>query len=196
VSEKPGGSSKTRLEICAEGYVFDLPRIPFLRNALWIVVGAQASLKELAAVETDEAARASYRKGLVRNAEESIAATAKYAGFDSNDDTPFRLHNWRDLNRYWKPQALVSEAVMVAEEVLRRADQPDNERRVRPRKSLEHNHMTEPLCAAFMVALSGDAGFIAKARKDIERALCHYDWSKLNFARFFFAECAYDELVS
>ena len=47
--------------------------------------------------------------------------------------------------------------------------------------------MKNPLAAAAILALADDG-----ARRDaIERAIRHYDYSKLHMSEFFFAECAY-----
>ena len=47
--------------------------------------------------------------------------------------------------------------------------------------------MRNPLAGAAIVALAGDGA----GREVIERAIRHYDYSKLNMAEFFFAECAF-----
>jgi hypothetical protein len=47
--------------------------------------------------------------------------------------------------------------------------------------------MRNPLAAAAIVALSGDGA----GRATIERAIRHYDYSKLHMSEFFLAECAY-----
>ena len=46
--------------------------------------------------------------------------------------------------------------------------------------------MQNPLAAAAIVALADDGSH----RNNIEAAINHYDYSKLNMATFFFAECA------
>ena len=47
--------------------------------------------------------------------------------------------------------------------------------------------MRNPLAAAALIALAGYTdGF-----ESVRRAICHYDYAKLNMAEFFFAECAY-----
>jgi len=47
--------------------------------------------------------------------------------------------------------------------------------------------MTNPLAAATIISLAGDA----KGREQVDRALCHYRYSRLNLSEFFFAESAY-----
>ena len=47
--------------------------------------------------------------------------------------------------------------------------------------------MKNPLAAAAIISLLGDGS----NRELIEQALRHYDYSKLNMAELFFAECAY-----
>jgi hypothetical protein len=47
--------------------------------------------------------------------------------------------------------------------------------------------MRNPLAAAALIALAGHRNGFDSVRK----AICHYDYAKLNMAEFFFAECAY-----
>jgi hypothetical protein len=55
------------------------------------------------------------------------------------------------------------------------------------RRDYEKQFMTNPLAAAAIIALSGNI----VNREIIETAICHYDYSKIYLAEFFFAEYAY-----
>ena len=55
------------------------------------------------------------------------------------------------------------------------------------RKDYEARYMKNPLAAAAIIALLGDG----TERALIEHTIRHYDYSKLNMAELFFAECAY-----
>ena len=84
------GTGKVRLDLCAEGYVADLDYIRHIEpNLLWIYVGAQGSLAQLAKRETDPRALASYRSGLVRNAARVLPYIDAYREFDNTVVDPF-----------------------------------------------------------------------------------------------------------
>ncbi|MHB1082992.1 MAG: hypothetical protein ACYC67_26585, partial [Prosthecobacter sp.] len=55
------------------------------------------------------------------------------------------------------------------------------------RKDYEARYMKNPLAAAAIISLLGDGS----NRELIEQVIRHYDYSKLNMAELFFAECAY-----
>ena len=180
LAERPAGSDKTRSEICAEGYPFDREAIQHIDlSQLWIYVGCQGSLAKLAAMETDPALRARYRAGLAMNAKNALPAVGMHTSFDNDDKKVFGNANWRLVYSTWFPQRTQADAERLSKIA-------DNAQRGE-RKGYESRWMRNPLAAAAIVALSGDG----TEREAIERALRHYDYSKLNMAEFFFAECAY-----
>lgn len=180
LAERPAGSDKTRAEICAEGYPFDREAIQHIDlSQLWIYVGCQGSLAKLAAMETDPALRARYRAGLAVNAKNALPAVGMHTSFDNDDTKVFGNANWRLVYSTWFPQRTQADAERLSKIA-------DNAQRGE-RKGYESRWMRNPLAAAAIVALSGDV----TEREAIERALRHYDYSKLNMAEFFFAECAY-----
>ncbi len=179
-AERPAPAGKTRIEICAAGYPFDREAIPHIdESQLWIYIGSQASLAQLIVMETDEALRASHRTGLTVNATSALPALKAHTTFDNNDTKVFGNANWRALYPTWFPQPTQADAAKLAKI-------SDNTQRGQ-RKDYESRYMKNPLAAAAIVALLGDG----TERAAIENTLRHYDYSKLNMAEFFFAECAY-----
>lgn len=180
LSEHPSQSAQTRLEICAEGYPRDREAIKNIDNfQLWIYVGSQAGLAKLSAFETDEAVKTAYRKGLAINAQNALAAVGTHLNFDNDDRKEFGNANWREVYATWFPQLTQADAKRLSEIA-------DSKKRGE-RKYYECLWMRNPLAGAVIVALGGaDTG-----RDTILSAIGHYQYSRLNMAEFFFAECAY-----
>ena len=180
LAERPAGSDKTRAEICAEGYPFDRGAIRNIEQSqLWIYVGSQGSLAKLIGMETDESLLAHYRAGLAVNARNALPAIAGYKSFDNADTKVFGNANWRALYPTWFPQPTQADA--------RKLSEISDKSKRGERKDYESRWMKNPLAAAAIVALRGDSA----DRAAIERVVRHYDYSKLNMAEFFFAECAF-----
>ncbi len=182
LAEKSPADGKTRLEICAEGYLYD-ERTKQIPNAgsslLWIYVSSQGGFAWLVKLEKDENIRASYIAGLKVNAEGSLAQVSKFKGFDNNDTKIFGNANWRDGYGPWFEQKTQQDAEKMAGRAIKE--------KLGWRKSYEVAHMRHPLASAAMVALGG----CEKGYDLVRSAICHYDYSKLNMAEFFFAECAF-----
>lgn len=179
-AERPTGSGETRLEICAEGYPRDREAIKHIdAGQLWIYVGCQGSLAGLVAMETQAAVGAQYRAGLAVNTRNALAAIEGYAKFDNHDTKVFGNADWRAVYAKWYPQATQAQAEQLAaiSDPVKRGQ----------RKGYEARYMRNPLAAAAIVALGGDAA----NRGTVLRAIAHYDYAKLHMAEFFFAECAY-----
>ncbi len=179
-AERPAPAGKTRAEICAEGYPYDREAIAHIdESQLWIYVGSQHSLTQLIAMEKDATLVALYRTGLIVNATNALPAIKGHETFDNNDTKVFGNANWRALYPTWFPQPTQADAAKLSKIA-------DNSKRGE-RKDYESRYMKNPLAAAAIVALLGDGS----NRELIEAALRHYDYSKLNMAELFFAECAY-----
>ncbi len=179
-AERPARTEKTRTEICAEGYPLDREAIPHIdESQLWIYVGSQASLARLVAFDEDEACRSAYRAGMRVNARNALASIAAHSRFDNNDTKVFGNANWRALYSTWFPQLTQADAKRLSEisDVTKRGE----------RKVYESRFMKNPLAGAAIVALLGDG----TESSTIQRAIRHYDYSRLNMAEFLFAECAF-----
>jgi hypothetical protein len=180
LAERPAKATKTRLEICAEGYAFDREAIPNIdKFQLWIYVGSQGSLAKLLAMETDEAIKAQYRTGLDLNSKNALPSIAAHREFDNNDTKVFGNADWRAVYNTWFPQATQEDAKKLSEtgDKTKRGE----------RKYYESRLMKNPLAAAAIVALDGEG----TGREAIESAIRHFDYSKLHMAEMLFAECAY-----
>ena len=178
VEARPVKDGKTRREICALGYDVDREAIQNIDNyQLWIYIGSQASLAQLAAMETNETLKAAYNQGLAANAKNAKASVDVFEKFDNKDMKVFGNANWRAVYSTWFPQATQEDARKLSEKVdaKKRGD----------RKHYEAQYMKNPLAAATMLALAN------QGREAIEHAICHYDYSKLNMAEFFMAETAF-----
>lgn len=171
-------TGKTRLEICAEGYEADLQSFKIEPGGLWIYIGTQGALAQLVTMERDETIRASYRKGLLKNAARALHFVEAYKRFTNQNTEPFAYANWRGGYR-WEPQKTQTDAARVASSGKKEV--------LGTRKSYERSTVTNPLSAAAIVALAGDG----TGRWEIEEALAHYDYSKINLCEFFLAEVAY-----
>jgi hypothetical protein len=179
-AERPAKSDKTRAEICAAGYGLDREAIKGIdEHSLWIYVGSQAALANLAAQETAATLRALYRAGLAINAANVRAALDTCKEFNNADTQIFGHANWRAVYTNWFVQRTQADAEKLAE--------CEDKAKGGKRKAREARSMRNPLAAAAIAALAGDG----TGRDAIERALRHYDYTKLHMSEFFFAECAY-----
>lgn len=180
LAERPEKSDKTRAEICAVGYPLDAEAIKNINGwQLWIYVGSQGALAELAAMEKDASILQQYRAGLLANATNALPSIAAYKQFDNADAKVFGNARWREAYTAWFPQKTQDDA--------KRLSETGNKAVLGARKSYEARYMRNPLAASAVVALSG-AGV---GRDEILAALAHYDYNKLNMAEQFFAECAF-----
>jgi hypothetical protein len=173
-------SEKTRLEICAAGYLPDREEIKLLDDhQMWIYVGCQGSLAKLVAMEPDEKLRTAYQAGLDINTKNALAAIGAHTQFDNQDTQVFGQANWRAAYPLWFPQKTQADARKQAE--------TGDKTKLGGRKNYEARFMRNPLAAAAIVALAGDG----TGRETIERAIRHYDYSKICMSELFFAECAF-----
>ena len=180
LAECPPGSDKPRAAICAAGFALDREAIKNIDDyQLWIYVGSQGSLAKLAAMESNESLRAQYRAGLAINARHALVSIEAYNQFDNNDTKLFGNANWRAVHPTWFPQPTQADAA--------RLSQIADKTKRGERKHYEAKHMRNPLAAAAIIALAGERA----GRDAVERAIRHYDYSKLHMSEFFFAECAY-----
>jgi hypothetical protein len=180
LAEKPGSSTLTRAEICAEGYPHDREAIKSIDEySLWIYVGSQASLARLIAMESDESLGTKYRAGLAINARNALVSIEAHTEFDNQDTQVFGHADWRKGYPKWFPQRTQADAQKLSE--------MGDKAFLGKRKSYESRYMRNPLAAAAIIALDDDNA----DRAAVERAIRHYDYSKINLSQFFFAECAH-----
>lgn len=179
LTEKPPHSAMTRIELCAQGYPQDRPAIRDIDTTqLWIYVGCQWSLAELARLETDAALAARYRAGLAANAAGALAVIGAGQSFDNNDTKLFGNADWRAVySAAWFPQKTQAEAEKLSE--------MGDPVKMGTRKTYERLYMRNPLAGAVLLALAG------QGRDAVEKTIRHYDYGKPYMSEFFFAECAF-----
>ena len=180
LAEKPEQATKTRLEICAEGYLQDTLKIKGINIwSLWIYVGSQQSLASLIKMESDPSIVAKYRQGLENNVNYCLPSVEGYKSFDNNDTKVFGHAKWREAYPIWFPQLTQAEA--------QRLSSLGNKEKMGERKGYEARFMRNPLAASAIAAFSQDPSH----QEMVKKAISHYDYAKINMAEFFFAECAY-----
>lgn len=190
LAEAPPGGTRTRLQICAQGVQYvapgEPPRYPE-SPPIWTSASSQAGLRALMEMEDDSSIRHQFQCGLDANANGAARFISRFRDYDNSNTLAFDI-NWRALNDLWKPQAEIGEAVQLA------TRQYSAWNRLSPRRVAEADGMRDPLFAAWIVALSGNAQLIASAREDIRGALTHYRWERLHTCLFFMAECVHWQL--
>ena len=180
LNEPLNKEGKTRIQIVAEGYVSDRAHIKDIEKAqAWIYVGCQAATRYLMDIEEDATVKAAYKEALTMLASNMLETVRNCEKFDNNDNGFFGERNWREVYNGWMEQKTQDDAYKVS--------QICDKEKLGPRKWYEHSRMCQPLAGAAILAFSGDESY----RPDIEKAISHYDYSKLNFSRFFYGECAY-----
>jgi hypothetical protein len=180
LTERPAKSDKARAEICALGFAHDRQAITNIdASRLWIYVGSQAALAELVTMEAGESVQSHYLAGLAANAQNALVSIEGYKKFDNADTKVFGHADWRAVYAKWHPQPTQADAEKLAET----GDQVLGGQRRR----YEDQFMRNPLAAAAIVALAGNS----LDKETVERTIRHYDYTRLNMAELFFAECAY-----
>ncbi len=163
----------TMLEVCREGWATDVEKFPADSSGMWIYVCAQGCLARLAEMDPDHAA--DFRSGLARNAARARSGMAEASGFSNVIERPFKYANWR-TGYCWRPQKTQKDAEAVAG--------TGDPAVLGNRKKYERKTVTRPLSAAAVCA------FAHAARDEVERTICHYDYSQIDLCEFFLAEVA------
>jgi len=190
LAEKPHGSPRTRLEICAAGVQYVGPGKPPQypeSPPIWTSASSQAGLRALWELADDATVREQFQRGLKANAASAARFIARWRSYDNDNQLAFDP-DWRKLNAIWKPQAEIGEAVQLATLQYRLWNKQS------PRRLAEAEQMRDPLFAAWIVTLSGNRELIDAARGEIDAALTHYRWQRLQTCLFFMAECVYWQL--
>ena len=172
-------TSLTMLDVCREGWATDVEKFPLADgHGMWIYVCAQGCLARLA--EMDPARAEYFKSGIARNAARARSEMSNAAGFSNKIERPFKYANWR-TGYSWRPQKTQRDAEEVAA--------TGNTEILGHRRRFESRTMKRPLSAAAVCA------FANVAREDVEKTICAYDYSQLNFCEFFLAEVAAVQLM-
>ena len=146
-------------------------------GGIWIYVSSAEALARLIEMEENPDDRARMRKGFLRFAERCAPLMKTRMKYANTTERPFKYANWR-TGYAWRVQKTQKDAEAVAysgkKEILG------------TRKDYERHGMANPLAAAAVCALQGDARF----RDEIVATLRHYDYSTPNVSEFFHAAVA------
>ncbi len=177
--ERGGKDNLSRLEICERGMIFETSR-----KHSWTACGGVNSIRALWEMETDEALRQAYARGLEASATLAMDSLPLAQQFNHDDPRTFDP-DWRKLNATWTVQSTEKEAQDVAEV------QSKNLGKLAPRRSMEFNFMREPVFAAWIVTLATDKALLKQRRAEVERVLSHYRYDQIYYSQFFPVECAW-----
>ncbi|MEP6670600.1 MAG: hypothetical protein ABJF10_15680 [Chthoniobacter sp.] len=178
LEERVGKGNRTRLEVIEDG--LDLGPSDKKDTFIWTNAMSQAALRVLVDEVEDDGVRAKLRRGLVAGARSAAPHLVRAHRWDNASTLRFDV-DWRFLKASWKPQQSCAEAIALAREQLSLWAAHN------PRSPYEDDTVREPLFAAWIVLLSGDAGLRAEYGPEIEAMLQRYDWSHLYTATFFVA---------
>jgi hypothetical protein len=181
--EKRGGEKNlSKRELCAGGMVFW-----YSKNHNWTSCAAVGGLRGLWELETDAAIKADFAQGLVASAKLASEWLSLAQKFDNADTSRFEM-DWRVMNAEWKPQQTEHEAVALAQTQLK------NFMKLAPRRGKETAFIREPTAAAWIVTLLPDAALLKQHSAEVEKVIAHYDYTKLYYSQFFWAEMAWERL--
>ena len=144
---------------------------------VWIYLSTAEAMARLIEMEDDPSARARMKKGFLHYVERVAPLMKDRAKYANTTERPFRYANWR-TGYAWRPQKTQKEAESVARSGKREI--------LGARKDYERNGMANPLAAAAVCALQGDAKF----RDEVLATLGHFDYSTPNVSEFFHAAIA------
>lgn len=181
--EKIGVKQLVRADVLSAGLEYS---VPGGESFVWTHAMSQAALRALADEETDLATREVFRRGLRASAERVLPHLDRAKRYDAGNRLTFDI-DWRFLKESWKPQANCDEAIALARRQLMLWAEHN------PRSPYEDDTVREPLFAAWIVLLSGDADLIAAHTARIRELLGQYEWSGLYTATFFVAVNAHYE---
>lgn len=180
-----GKEGASRLETCERGMVFH-----YAKYHSWTSCTCVVALRALWEMEKDEPTRAAFARGLQASADLAMKSLPMAEKFDVNDPSTFDP-DWRSsMLPLWRPQQTEKEAQDLAHEQLRAF------LKVAPRRSKETEFVREPTAAAWIVTLAPDASILKQRAGDLERVIAHYDYAKLYYSQFFWAEAAWLRLRS
>lgn len=179
---KSGGKKEekmTRLEWCEHGMRFEGGHLHS-----WTACNGVCAVRGLWEMETDEALRARYLTGLRQSAGTAMASL-KIADEWDNADTSYFEHDWRVMNKLWKPQQTEQEAQELAQAQLRLINA------AAPRRRLETKVVREPCFAAWVVTLAPENDLLLQRAAAVEKVISAFDFTKLIYSQFFPVEMAW-----
>ena len=168
-------NGRNRIGIIAEGD----PQMK--ADQTWIHASSVAALREMLRLETDPERQRQYREGLSRTGAAAAVYIGDYAKFKLDSKEKFS-GNWRVMNRIYRPQPTVRDAVAMAMEEIKLWNAES------PRIVQEKRFVMLPLFAAWIVLLSGDDALIAREMPQIAAAMRHYRWEELHYSACFVGE--------
>ncbi|WP_421829825.1 hypothetical protein [Larkinella sp.] len=180
--EVGGDAQRSRLQICAEGMKFDVPK-----QFRWTGVSSTVDVRALWEMERDPVLRKAYEDGLNASARSAASGITLWHQFDHNDPKTF-LHDWRTLNRWWKPQHSEQDALDVSQTELNELV------KLSPRRNQELGFVREPLWMAWIVTMAPDRKLVEQHRAEIRGALANVRADKLYYSQFFPAEAVWFRL--
>lgn len=177
-----GEKNESKRELCAGGMKFW-----YSRTHNWTSCAAVGALRGLWELETDEALKADYAKGLVASANLAAESLPLAQQFDNADTSYFEM-DWRVMNALWKPQTTEKESQELAQAQMKMFS------KVAPRRGKETAFIREPSAAAWNVMLCPDAEVLKQHAAEVEKLIAHYDYTKLYYSQFFWVEAAWERL--
>jgi hypothetical protein len=181
--ERGGKENRTRLEVCEHGMVFE-----YAKYHSWTSCTCVSAMRALWEMEKDETIRAAYARGLKASADLAIQSLPMAQQFDNADTSYFEM-NWRVMNADWKPQQTEQEAQDLAHVQLK------NFMKLAPRRGKETAFVREPTAAAWVVTLCPDETVLKAHAPAVEKVIAHYEYTKLYYSQFFWAEMAWERLA-
>jgi hypothetical protein len=136
-------------------------------------------------MEKDEMVRAAFARGLQASADLAFKSLPMAQQFDNADTSHFEMDWRKSMLPLWKPQQTEQEAQDLAHAQLKEF------LKVSPRRAKETEFVREPTAAAWIVTLAPDANILKQRSADVERVIAHYDYAKLHYSQFFWAESAW-----
>lgn len=184
LTKRGGKDNLTGLEYCERGMVFY-----YARYHSWTSCVSVAALRGAWEMETDEALRTAYARGLQASADLAFRSLPMAEKYDANHPSKFNP-DWRMMNELWKPQQTEKESQDLAHDQLRLF------LKVSPRRAHETEFVREPTSAAWIVSLAPDRTILRERAAAVEEVITHYDYAQLYYSQFFWVEAAWWRLES
>ncbi|MDR0869834.1 MAG: hypothetical protein LBN39_03495 [Planctomycetaceae bacterium] len=150
-------------------------------GAAWIVSTCQYGLYVMYPNEPDPELKQIFKDSLENTARMAVKSIEGYKNYNpeiSKNFTP----DWRKMMPPHREQKTTDEARQLAGEQVRIWN------RICPAWGHEKNQIMQPICAAWIVALSHDKNLIDSALPEIKNAILKYDYDIVHYAAFFYVE--------